>query len=265
MMESALMLFSLLTVLAGAYLLRRGNLRGALLLGLSAGLAVASKHTAIMAVLPVFVAGVLVTLAQMIKTPRAALGRLMLWALAGVISLAVFWVMNPAWWNAPLTVGRAVLDLRTNLLANQAQFFPNYADTTERLEAFWRNVFIQSPQYYEVSDWAGFIGGQIDAYHGAWFSGVGGSEVYGIAVAALAALGLIGLLKHDPDSRGARWIVFVWALGAAGMVLALTTFEWQRYYIPVILPVMLLAGNGVAAFVRWIRLSNLFTLSTVIR
>lgn len=260
MMESALMLFSVLTVVAGAYLLRQRGMRGALLLGVAAGLAVASKHTAIMAVLPIFIAGGLWTLWALVKHPREGVRLLVLLIVAGVLSLAVFGLLNPAWWGNPLTVGRVVLDLRADLLTNQAQFFTNYADWNERLLAFWRNVFVQAPQYYEVSDWAGFIGGQISAYEASWLKGAGGTDVYAIVLAALAALGLVGLLKRDPNTRAARWMVFVWAVGAAALVLALTTFEWQRYYIPAILPLLVLAGNGVAAFVHWLRLSNLFTL-----
>jgi hypothetical protein len=235
-------------------------MRGALLLGVAAGLAVASKHTAIMAVLPVFIAGGLWTLWALVKHPREGVRLLVLLIVAGVLSLAVFGLLNPAWWGDPLSVGRVVLDLRADLLTNQAQFFPNYADWNERLLAFWRNVFVQPPQYYEVSDWAGFIDGQISAYEASWLKGVGGTDVYAIVLAALAALGLVGLLKHDPNTRAARWTVFVWTIGAAALVLVLTTFEWQRYYIPAILPLLVLAGNGVAAFVHWLRLSNLFTL-----
>jgi len=260
MMESALMLFSVLSVVAGAYLLRQRGIRGALLLGGAAGLAVASKHTAIMAVLPVFVAASLWTLAVLVKHPREGVRLLALLMFAGLLSLAVFGLLNPAWWSQPLTVAGVVLDLRAKLLQNQAQFFPNYADWNERLLAFWRNVFVQAPQYYEVNDWAGFIGEQIRVYEASWIKGVGGTDVYAIALAALSVLGLVGLLKHDPHTRAARWTVFVWTLGAALLVLALTTFEWQRYYIPAIMPLLVLGGNGVAAFVHWLRLSNLFTL-----
>ncbi len=260
MMESALMLFSVLSVVAGAYLLYQRGIRSALLLGVAAGLAVASKHTAIMAVLPVFLAAGLWALAVLVKRPREGGRLLALLILAGMLSLAVFGLLNPAWWSQPLTVAGVVLDLRAKLLENQAQFFPNYADWHERLLAFWRNVFVQAPQYYEVSDWGGFIGEQIRAYEASWIKGVGGTDLYAIALAALSALGSVGLLKRDPNTRVARWVVFVWALGAALLVLTLTTFEWQRYYIPATLPLLVLAGNGVAAFVHWLRLSNLFTL-----
>jgi hypothetical protein len=39
-------------------------------------------------------------------------------------------------------------------------------------------------------------------------------------------------------------VLALWVFGACVMVIALTPFYWQRYYIPAILPVVVLAGSG---------------------
>jgi hypothetical protein len=47
-------------------------------------------------------------------------------------------------------------------------------------------------------------------------------------------------------------VLAVWVIGACVMVIALTPFYWQRYYIPAMLPVIALAGLGAGQIYVWI-------------
>lgn len=250
MMEGSLVFFSLLTVLAGVWLLRMrgGRLWGAsLLLGAAAGLALASKHSAIFAVLPVFAVAGLVGLAQSAApaTRRVGIRRIAALMAAGLLALLIFYALNPAWWGDPLLRARQVLDLRADLLAGQTQAFGGYAGLGDQLEGFFRQAWIVVPQYYEAPGWEEFLGEQIDTYENALWRGIsfGGSEAGALVLIALSAWGAWRLVR-SLTPPGLRLLIGGWAAIALLTTALLTPLEWQRYYLLAYPAIGLLAAVG---------------------
>jgi len=262
MMEGSLTFFSLLTVLAGVWFLRRPTWLRALGLGAAAGLALASKHTALFTLAAVFAGCFVYVIVN--PHPEFGVGRkqserpvthsgtisrfrgVFLTGLAALIMVIVFLALNPAWWGNPLARAGKVLELRQNLLVGQTAAFGGYSDAADQVAGFLRQSFVVLPQYYEVPAWSGFIGDQIAAYEASPWYGVslGGSTVGAIVLAALAALGAWWLVR-DSGNGEARWIVGLWTLVIMASTLVLTPIEWQRYYVPVYPAVGLLAALGL--------------------
>ncbi len=284
MMEGSLTFFSLLTVLAGAWWLRRRNWIGALALGLAAGLTVASKHTGAFTVVAVF--GLVGVVALFTPSPSLSqkanltphppllkererqtspdkplsLGRggrgevavrlpgVMLILLAAFVAALTFYALNPAWWGDPLSRASDVLRLRQDLLAGQTATFGGYADFGAALAGFWRQVFVTPPQYFEVAGWDVYLADQISAYEGSIWHGL---HVGALILVPLVLIGIVYLMRKT--ERSLRVLISGWALVVLASVLLLTPIEWQRYYLPAYPPVLLLAAVGVAGIVGWVR------------
>ncbi|MBK8031218.1 MAG: phospholipid carrier-dependent glycosyltransferase [Chloroflexi bacterium] len=278
MMEGSLTFFSLLTVLAGAWWLRRRNWIAALALGLAAGLTVASKHTGAFTVAAVF--GVVGVVARCDPSPdpspyggREPADSLRLhpsshsgrggersergWGLAlfpacsllaAFVAALTFYALNPAWWSDPLSRAGDVLRLRQDLLAGQTATFGGYADFGAALVGFWNQVFVTPPQYFEVAGWDVYIADQIAAYEGSIWRGL---HIGAVILVPLVLIGVVYLLRKT--ERSLRVLVGGWALVMLASVLLLTPIEWQRYYLPAYPPVLLLAAFGVAGIVDWVR------------
>lgn len=244
MMEGSLFFFALLVVLVGIWFVRRRSWRAALALGLAGGLALASKHTALFTVGSVYLAcGLLPLLA---RDSRTQLGRYyaQLFA-AGLLTMVMFLALNPAWWGAnPLDVGRYVLDLREQVLQTQINAFGSYPGWPERITGFWQQALNGTPQYYEASNWVTFIPDQIAAYEGSPWKGIFLGEVGGLALALLSLFGFWCLLRTRARDFAGRWLIISWALLTCGGVLLLTPLEWQRYYLPALPILLLLAALG---------------------
>jgi hypothetical protein len=279
MMEGSLICFSLLTVLAGMWLLQKRRWWAALVLGVAAGLALASKHTAVFTVAAVFGACAVYPVVAWILGKRDAKERARhavplrsdlaadadgdrawhamplriyaMLAVAGVVVLGVFYALNPAWWGDPVGRAAQVLDLRADLLAGQTAVFGGYTGVGDALGGFFRQVFVNLPQYYEVPAWAGYIAEPIARYEGSIWRGVsvGGSVSGGVVLLALTVIGLWALVKSSAGG-GERWVVGLWALAMLFTTALLTPVEWQRYYLPAYPAVGLLAACGLAWLAR---------------
>lgn len=264
MMEGSTMFFTLLVVLAAIWVLQRRRVWAGLLLGLAAGLAAASKHSAIFTVTAVFGACALYPLllwanawrAKSGDTHRPAFLRIYsLLILAGVIAALVFYALNPAWWGDPLGRLSYVLNMRGDLLAGQTAAFGGYANLPDALGGFFRQVFVNLPQYYEVPTWASYIGDQIARYESSVWRGVslGGSLVGGLVLMTLTLVGFWALLRDKATSGAVRWVIGIWALAMFASTALLPPLEWQRYYIPAYPAVGLLASYGAVWLVRRFR------------
>jgi hypothetical protein len=265
MMEGSMTFFSLLTVLAGVWVLKMlfpVGLRRAstllptksqniytswlplLVLGIAAGFALSSKHNSLFTVAIVFG----VCLVYAIRTRRVTEGNakpLSLLLLATTSAGLTFYALNPAWWGEPLRRAGQVLELRQSLLDMQTAVFGGYADFGERAAGFFRQVFIALPQYYEQEQWAGYIGDQISRYEVSPWRGVSmaGSTVGGLLLLGLCVYGLWMLIRHWRDP--VKLVLALWALTMLLSTLVLTPLEWQRYYLPAYPAVGLLAAVGV--------------------
>lgn len=255
MMEGALLLFTTLSVLAAlAYLRADAGRRWAwaLTLGVSVGLAVASKHPAALIALPLALGLGLVWLmeaAQQRRIPWRTLAQL---TAAGGLSLGVFFVLNPAWWSDPLAVVAEVLRLRAELLSGQMAFFGAYPDAGAALSGAVTHLLSGVPQYYEAPQWADFIGAQITAYEASPWAGLrlpGGLAVgLGVGLAALGAWRLLHL-----DERRVQVLAAAWIAGTLSLVVLLTPLGWQRYYLPGLPAYGALIALGVGQLWLWLR------------
>ena len=253
MMEGSLIAFTALSALTAVYWLRAQRKRAwgwAALFGVCAGLAVAAKHTAVLAVVPLSAAA----LGWALWAARGQGGRVLLMralqiALAAGVGAVVFYALNPAWWGGPLDRISEVLRLRSELLAGQTAAFGGFAGPLDALAGFLRQSFAPAPQYFEAPGWAGWIAPQIAAYESSLLAGVTAPLLWLVASLLLGSMGLWALWR-GPGRPEARWMVGVWLLSALAAALLLTPLEWQRYHLPVYPPLIVVMGAGGAWFVR---------------
>lgn len=259
MMEGSFTFFSLLTLLAACWLLLRPSWRSAVGLGLAAGLALASKHTAVFTVATVFIICGIYIAARTIRTWRSVPVHVVLrLLLAASIALATFYIINPAWWGDPIGRAQTVLELRQNLLDIQVNIFGGYDNFLDKTAGFLRQTLINAPQYYEVEGWDGFIGDQIAWYEASAWRGVsvGGSVLGAIILFVIMAVGIWALLRFKRIRAAVRTLIGIWALVMALTTLVLTPLEWQRYYLPAYPAVGLVAGLGVSRMVSILSSKN---------
>ncbi len=294
MMEGSLTFFSLLTVLAGAWWVKRRGWNAALALGIAAGLTVASKHTGVFTVISVFGAlgislflplaprpvdrGVGATqrgrpvqrtgtlprpynaqsdglrVRQIVQTdaplrvPTEWVQSVVRLIAAGVLALMVFYALNPAWWGDPVSRAGEVLTLRQDLLQGQNDAFGGYTSATESAAGFLRQVFVTTPQYFEIDAWGDFLADSIRVYEASIWHGF---HVGAVILVPLIVIGVIYLLRKT--QRPLRLLIGMWALVILLSVWFLTPLEWQRYYLPAYPPILLLASLGVAGLVDWVK------------
>lgn len=259
MMEGSLLFFGLLTVLVALVYLRRRSWGWALGLGLAAGLAVASKHTNAFLVAPVLGACLLIPLVERLRQRGAARGLVMQVGqvlTAGVLAGAVFFALNPVWWGVnPLEQASRILHMRSELLAGQTAFYGGYENVVDALAGFGRQALVVLPQYYEDTRFANWIAEQIALYEASPWRGVsvGGSVPGALVLLGLALLGGWRLLRERTLALGERGLLLLWALSAVVTTLFLTPVEWQRYYLPVLPVVGLLAAVGLVWLGRRLR------------
>jgi 4-amino-4-deoxy-L-arabinose transferase-like glycosyltransferase len=260
MMEGALLLFTALAVLAVLWVVseqgrkplrRRALLTRTALFGVVGGLALASKHTAVITVAALC--------AAMATEPLVRRGgtlpnwrRVLRWMGLGGVMLVVFLALNPAWWSDPLKMPGRVLDQRRSLLDSQIQGAKAagqyYASVGDRLVGLVNQAFLAGPQFYEAPYWEAYVGDQAARYRVSGLAGRGGGLALGVLLAAASVLGLIVLVRRWRG--GLAWVILVWAGVTALALLILTPFEWQRYYLLLQAPLAVIAGIGVGWLVE---------------
>jgi 4-amino-4-deoxy-L-arabinose transferase-like glycosyltransferase len=278
MMEGSLTLFTLLIVLVGVWFLRSfvhklestsipEKIKGefwiaALVLGVVSGLALASKQTAAFVLIAVYGTCFIYMRLSFIRSKRAfSLGDgIAGLGLATIVTILIFYALNPVWWGNP--IGRTIMALRDrqSLLNIQLSAFGGY--TGDNIAGFWRQVFVALPQYYEVPVWQEYVGGEITLYESSLLQGVsiGGSTVGGILLLIATLVGVWALIRDKRLNAPLRAIIGGWALIVTLAALLLTPFEWQRYYLLVYPPLGLLAALGIVYVFRQLR--GRFTATT---
>ncbi|MBL8146468.1 MAG: phospholipid carrier-dependent glycosyltransferase [Anaerolineae bacterium] len=249
MMEGSLIAFTALAALTAMYWLERRGRQAwgwATVFGLCAGLAVASKHTAALAIVPIGLGALGFALYRgRSEGARKAGARIGQMALAGLIAALVFLALNPAWWSDPFGRAADVLRLRSELLDGQTAAFGGFAGLPDAFAGFARQAFAPVPQYFEVAGWGEWLAPQITAYEASGLAGVTAAWLWALAALILGGAGFVALLR-GPGRTEARWIVGLWLLSALAAALLLTPIEWQRYYLPVYPPLMAVMGVGGA-------------------
>jgi 4-amino-4-deoxy-L-arabinose transferase-like glycosyltransferase len=245
MFEGAMLVTLALVIFAGLLAASPGRLgRRWLFLGTAAGLAVASKHTALIVLVPIF--GTLLWLGR-----RKLRQSLVYLCGAGLVMGGLFLALNPAWWSAPLRVPGEVLRLRTRLMEGQQTAYGAYTDLLPRLAALVEQP-LGKAQYYEVAkDWPDWIGGQITAYQSAGMAGLPWGN-FGLFAVLIMLSGALFMFKDTWRRTGAA---LFWAItGFTLLALFMTNpLPWQRYYMPLTVPLAVLLGLGFAAWGRVIR------------
>lgn len=259
MMEGSQLAFSALVVLAGL-LWARAQARNApnkvlngwaITLGAAVGLAAASKHNTTLTSAAIFIA---LYWPQGWGQPRTKIHRRRLIG-AALVAAFVFLALNPAWWSNPFGTPWRVMDERATLLDIQVANYGGYDGPREGLEGLVNEAFFRGPQYYEVDEWGGFVGDQITTYED-WRAGRRGGPVWGALLIAACTAGLIYLGRRwrTPEA----WTTLVWLGVTAVGLLILTPLPWQRYYLPLVAPLAVVAGTGIDAAARrvWERLGR---------
>lgn len=266
MMEGSHLLGMMLVLLAGAWLLRERRWWKFALLGVASGFAVAAKHPNVFVAALVFLACGSLWLYQAARAKGQARQREMRslfgLLLAGAIALPVFYLLNPAWWQAPLESAAEVLRLRVDLLEEQAALYGGYDSWAARIEGFLEYAFFSQSQYYEVAEWAGYteISRQISSYEASGWSGFAlGGSVGGLLGLALTVFGAAHMLSRRSKVRGEyRWLLLLWGGGIALITLLVTPLPWQRYYLPALPFAQLAAACALVHLIRllWNRVES---------
>lgn len=271
MMEGSLIFFSLLTVCAAVWFARRRSWASALGLGVAGALTLASKHTGAAVVAAVFVGLGVWLLVETILLWMSEHGRLragkarlaptgdlsavgtrhassvrrqfiMLVAAALLVPL-VFFALNPAWWGGdPVQIGRTILAWRQELITAQAADHQGYTDTTTQLLGFAQMSFGGDPQYYEVTGWGEIaqMRDQIATYEASPWGGLRWANAVSAALLILSMVGLFALLRDPKLALAERLILLLWA-GVSIVITFVSPLAWQRYYLPIYPPMLLMA------------------------
>ncbi len=216
-----------------------------LALALVGGLTLASKHTGI-----VFVAGAFgwIFLAELLRLRwRALLITSFRLLLAAVLALALFVALSPALWNDPPARIANLLEERARLLDIQVQGQPTTLQ--QRVEGIITEPFVAPPQHFEVPFWANFqpVTDDIARYMASPFSGLQFGVVLGGLLTVFVGLGIVFSLR-----RNWRAGLLIWLLLTVASLLA-NPLPWQRYYLPLIPSVTLLAAVGLSGLLRFVR------------
>ena len=258
MMEGSHLLGLMLVLLAGAWLLQERRWWRYALLGVCMGFALAAKHPNLVACMLVLVSCSALPIWRLLRGHgERALHDLAGLALTGVMLIAVFLLMNPAWWNAPLDLPALALEMRANLLQGQIDAFGGYSDFAEQVAGFFQFVFAGARQYFEVDAWAEYapITAQIASYESSGWAGVlfiGAAGRLGLLCLLLSLLGAVALLVDKRALAEHRLLLLMWIGGTGLFTLMVTPLPWARYYLPLLPALIILVSHALAASARWL-------------
>lgn len=246
MMEGTMTLFSLLVMLAGLWVIQQRQRWAYGLLGLLSGLAVASKHTSVVTVAAIFFAcaGLFFYQALRDKSPASHIRQIGVLCAAGILSLGVFYALNPAWWSNPVARAANVTQIRLEFIQGQVDTFGGYDDFGAQASGFFRQTFGTQVMYTEtdLDNFRENLADAIAAYEASPFSGL---RMPTLLLLTLAITGSGSLVLDSSILAENRWLIGIWVLAMLALTLLLTPLEWQRYYLPAYPAVALLAGLGV--------------------
>lgn len=212
----------------------RGRLSDSwLMLGVAAGLALSANFNAAYTLVAV------VVLLVWLSVRRFAILRANLAGLlgAGVLALITFLVFSPMWWSAPLRVARDTAQTRRDILANQVARVGALTGWERQSLALLALPF-GKPQFFEADQpWDVWLGDAIPNYEQ---SGLAGFDWWRAGILVLCVLGVWLLVgRSERLMLGAVFVFNALAL------LYLNPLPWQRYYIPLVIPLALLGGAGL--------------------
>ncbi|MCY4021863.1 MAG: phospholipid carrier-dependent glycosyltransferase [Anaerolineaceae bacterium] len=248
--EGPMLLFGLLTICCALMILRHGERAGWrwwLALALSGGLALASKHSALL-----FLGGALawLCLAALLRRERQALPKTARrCVLCGILALTVFLALSPALWPDPWGVLQRLVQVRSDLLEVQVRSLQPGGvgmTLTERLDQVLTQPFLRPAMFYEVASWSDYeaITAEIEIWRASPLSGMPVNPLTGGALSLLTLAGL-ARIGRKPEQAG----LLAW-LALTLVVLLLNPLAWQRYYLPLLPLTCLLAAVGMTGLLR---------------
>ncbi len=255
MMEGSHILGMMLLLMAAACLIRERRWRHYVLLGFCGGLAIAAKHPNAIICALVYLACAWKPLGQLAGDWRRSSWQLLGLALAGFITILVFLLLNPAWWDDPLAVAAAVVAERQKLLGNQVDLFGGYQSLAQQASGFFEFAFVGARQYFEVAAWNDYpvITAQIAEYESSGLGGLlfyGASGRLGLAIMLLCGYGAYSLARDEGIMREIKILLGIWMAGSALWTLWLTPLPWARYYLPLLPAVILLLSCALIRLVQ---------------
>jgi 4-amino-4-deoxy-L-arabinose transferase-like glycosyltransferase len=254
LLATALLIFAALRL--AQHLRHDTRWRSWLFFGFALGLTPVAKHTALLPAIPIFVALLWLGRKHWLRTIQHMIVSLL-------VAGAVFLALNPAWWSQPLQMPDVVLKLRQEILNGQTIPSNLYHSTSDRVSALV-NFTLGGPQYFEEQfngpqGWQDWLRDQINAYSTSGVVGIDWSRL-GIVAWVLIALGIAAMfrsafLNHVDRARSAVALtVLAIVLFSVVAIFLITPFAWQRYYLPLSLPLAVSFASGIVALVEIIRL-----------
>lgn len=260
MQEGALLCFGLLCIWLAMQIAhrlqdrQRVNTGWWIGLAFAAGLTLASKHSGVVFVAAAFgwvCVAVLMGVLRVWATRRIApkftrilVAPLLLWLSAVISSFLLFVALSPALWNDPPARLRDLLTERAALLDSQVIAAGGATSFLSRLTGMLTQPFLQPAEIYEAGFWANSSAfmGEVRAYTESAWLGLGGGLI-GAVLSAIALVGmgllLVHLRRRDPLAMG----LSIWLLVTVAILLV-NPLPWQRYYLPLLPIVILLAAWG---------------------
>jgi 4-amino-4-deoxy-L-arabinose transferase-like glycosyltransferase len=261
MMEGSHIMGLALLLLTAIWIINKRKPWHYLLLGIAGGVAVATKHPNAFIFALVLIGFFTLDLRESWRSQSdrvtSILNSTIRLGITGIIAVGLFWVLNPALWQSPVAGIQQSLSLRSDLLISQSESFEQYMSIGERLNGFFDFVFVASPQYYEVEQWADYapVTEQIAGYEQSILSGVavGGSSIGGVVVMLLTFFGALHFATNTRITRAYRWLLTVVGVGICLITFIVTPLAWARYYLPIF------------PFIGFWLAYALYTLSNIIR
>jgi 4-amino-4-deoxy-L-arabinose transferase-like glycosyltransferase len=264
MAEATLQLFSMLAVLVIVRVAGSGrrdrpeppSLLPAVAAGIAIGLAVSSKQNAI-ALVPL---GLVAVAAAAMESHASMRRRLIAAPLhAGVFvvsSLLIFFVANPVTFSQPLRAGRLMISMRRSLATTQAANLEMIGSdatmptTLARLNAAYRELFWNPPNLNESATYAE-LAPNAQAYQRRPLVVWSNQRWLRLLLLALSVFGLgitVRTIVRDRFGAHSRpmQIVVLWLLAEVAFVALFIPMDWQRYFLPLLPPVCILAALGMS-------------------
>jgi hypothetical protein len=180
-------------------------------------------------------------------------------ALSAVITLALFIALSPGLWSDPVSRLGDVYRERLDQMEKQTRALQDGPlPLHDRAAALLMQPFIAPPEFFETRSWVNLapIMSEVNTYLRSVWGGVRLGLFGGIVVNVLAGWGIIicigsvGARRALPLQDTGLYIgLLLWLVVTVAVSLA-NPLPWQRYFVPVIPVLVLLAGIGLWGIIR---------------
>ena len=246
MMEGSVLGFGLLAILAAVLICKgRTGWRWWLLLGLSGGLTLASKHSGIVFAAAAFGWVILCHFPPKKQPTSQSFAHSLVALIVSVaLTVVVFIAASPALWGSPIERFSDLIRERQLLLESQVTAEPTApTPLADRLSGIVTQPYIQPPVYFEAAFWANAapIQAETAAYEASPLSGLRAGIVIGGILTLLMFWGIITLV---PQWRTWQVGLLLW-LALTIATLLINPLPWQRYYLAMYPLAALLTAMGI--------------------